>query len=40
MALAGALEGAVITTGARAPYDEQLAVRAAAGVLGLPAAAG
>jgi hypothetical protein len=36
LALVGALEGAVIMTSGRAPYDEQLAVRAAAGVLGLP----
>jgi hypothetical protein len=38
LALVGALEGAVITIGGRAPYDESLAVRAAAGVLGLAVA--
>src|SRR4051794_29767725 len=37
LALVGALEGAVIMTSGRAPHDERLAVRAAAGVLGLPA---
>jgi AcrR family transcriptional regulator len=37
LALVGALEGAVIMTSGRAPYDEQLAVRAATGLLGLPA---
>jgi AcrR family transcriptional regulator len=35
LALIGALEGAVITLGGRAPYDELLAERAVAGVLGL-----
>jgi AcrR family transcriptional regulator len=38
LALVGALEGAVITIGGRAPHDESLAVRAAAGVLGLAVA--
>ncbi len=37
LALVGALEGVVIMTSGRAPHDEQLAVRAAVGVLGLPA---
>jgi AcrR family transcriptional regulator len=37
LALVGALEGAVIMTSGRAPYDEQLAARAVTGVLGLPA---
>jgi AcrR family transcriptional regulator len=35
LALIGAIEGTVIALGGRAPYDEQLAARAAAGVLGL-----
>jgi hypothetical protein len=35
LALVGALEGAVIMTSGRPPYDAQLAVRAAAGILGL-----
>jgi AcrR family transcriptional regulator len=35
LALVGALEGAVITLAGRAPHDELLAARAAAGVLGL-----
>ena len=35
LALIGALEGAVITLAGQAPYDELLAVRATAGVLGL-----
>jgi len=38
LALVGALEGAVITLAGQAPHDELLAARAAAGVLGLPAA--
>ncbi len=38
LALLGALEGAVITLAGQTPYDEQLAVRAVAGVLGLDAA--
>lgn len=38
LALVGALEGAVITLAGQAPHDEVLAARAAAGVLGLPAA--
>jgi AcrR family transcriptional regulator len=33
----GALEGTVIALAGQAPHDEQLAARAAAGVLGLPA---
>jgi AcrR family transcriptional regulator len=36
----GALEGVVIALAGRAPYDELLAARAVAGVLGLSAAAG
>ena len=39
-ALMSALEGAVIGTGGRAPHDEELAMRAAAGVLGLEREAG
>jgi hypothetical protein len=39
LALVGALEGVVIMTSGRTPHDEQLAVRAASGVLGLPARA-
>ena len=35
LALNGALEGAVITLAGQAPHDEELAVRAVAGVLGL-----
>jgi AcrR family transcriptional regulator len=35
LALIGALEGAVITLAGQAPYDELLAVRTVAGVLGL-----
>jgi AcrR family transcriptional regulator len=35
LGLVGALEGAVITLAGRAPHDELLAARAAAGVLGL-----
>ena len=35
LALNGALEGAVITLAGQEPYDEELAARAAAGVLGL-----
>jgi AcrR family transcriptional regulator len=35
LALNGALEGAVITLAGQAPYDEILAVRAVAGVLGI-----
>ena len=35
LGLVGALEGAVITLAGRAPHDEVLAARAAAGVLGL-----
>ncbi len=35
LALVGALEGVVIMAGGRVPHDEQLAVRAVAGVLGL-----
>jgi AcrR family transcriptional regulator len=35
LALVGALEGAVIALAGQAPHDEQLAARAAAGVLGL-----
>jgi AcrR family transcriptional regulator len=35
LGLVGALEGAVIALAGNAPYDEQLAVRAVAGVLGL-----
>jgi AcrR family transcriptional regulator len=38
LGLIGALEGAVITLGGRAPYDELLAARAVAGVLGLTSA--
>jgi hypothetical protein len=37
LAFLGALEGAVISLAGRAPHDEVLAVRAAAGVLGLDA---
>jgi AcrR family transcriptional regulator len=37
LALVGALEGAVITLAGQAPYDELLAARAAAGVLGVEA---
>ena len=41
LALNGALEGAVITLAGQEPYDEILAVRAVAGVLGIdPVAAG
>jgi AcrR family transcriptional regulator len=36
-AFVGALEGAVIALAGRAPYDETLAIRTAAGVLGLTA---
>jgi AcrR family transcriptional regulator len=36
LALMGALEGSVITLAGKAPYDEELAVRATAGILGLP----
>src|SRR3954452_3832783 len=36
-ALVGALEGVVIAMGGRAPLDEEMAVRAVRGVLGLPA---
>ncbi len=36
LAFVGALEGAVIALAGQAPHDETLAVRAAAGVLGLP----
>jgi AcrR family transcriptional regulator len=39
LALMGAVEGAVIALAGRAPHDELLAARAAAGVLGLDAAA-
>jgi AcrR family transcriptional regulator len=35
----GAMEGTVITLAGRAPYDEELAARAVAGVLGLPPSA-
>jgi AcrR family transcriptional regulator len=35
LALIGALEGAVITLGGRAPHDEQLAERVVAGILGV-----
>ncbi len=35
LALVGALEGTVITLAGQAPHDEELAARAAAGVLGL-----
>ena len=35
LALVGAIEGTVIALAGRAPHDEQLAARAAAGVLGL-----
>lgn len=37
LALIGALEGAVIALAGRAPHDEELAARAAAGVLGVSA---
>jgi AcrR family transcriptional regulator len=39
LALIGALEGAIIQLAGQAPHDELLAARAAAGVLGLDAAA-
>jgi AcrR family transcriptional regulator len=39
-AFMGALEGSVISLAGKAPYDELLAVRATAGVLGLSAPAG
>ena len=35
LALLGAMEGTVIEVGGQAPYDEELAARAVAGVLGL-----
>ena len=35
LAFVGALEGSVIALAGQAPYDEQLAARAAAGALGL-----
>ena len=35
LALVGAIEGAVIALAGQAPHDEELAARAAAGVLGL-----
>ena len=35
LAIHGALEGAVITLAGQAPYDEELAARAVAGVLGI-----
>lgn len=38
MAYVGALEGVVIGLAGQAPYDEEFAARAVAGVLGLPAA--
>jgi AcrR family transcriptional regulator len=38
LAFVGALEGAVIQLAGQAPHDEELAVRAVAGVLGLPGA--
>jgi hypothetical protein len=37
-AYVGALEGVVIGLAGQAPYDEEFAARAVAGVLGLPAA--
>jgi AcrR family transcriptional regulator len=40
LAFVGALEGAVIELAGQAPYDELLAARAAAGVLGLDGVAG
>jgi AcrR family transcriptional regulator len=39
LALAGAMEGTVIALAGRAPHDEELAARAAAGVLGVPSPA-
>jgi AcrR family transcriptional regulator len=40
LALIGALEGTVIVLGGRAPHDELLAARAAAGVLGIDRSSG
>jgi AcrR family transcriptional regulator len=40
LAFVGAVEGAVIAVAGQAPHDEVLAVRTAAGVLGLPAVPG
>jgi AcrR family transcriptional regulator len=40
LALIGALEGTVIALGGRAPHDELLAARAAAGVLGIDRSSG
>jgi len=40
LALVGAVEGAVIALAGQAPYDEELAARTAAGILGLEAVPG